>query len=462
MGKKINSKEALEKLSQNTQLAINQFLKHYAKSSHANYISAIIQLFKLIDKSDVKELKIEDYENTVIDTSKSLNIKKSHDKYRTSFFRFIYAFDIIEDENGFDKYWVKDREKIGFIRKIENKKNDSIIDIYKPSMTIRDITRIEKILYFKYEDNKDMLKLAFIWDSLFYRGLKVEELKKIKGRNYSNGKIKIKGKEFSVSERFDPLFKKLKEYKNDGFNNLDGIVRKLGKLIDFENLTPQIIVNARNENMIKCSMCGERYINKIDNWISVNNRIICVECAEELKKNYNYDLNDIDSMLIDNEADENKVFVFNTYEELKAKLNKEIDYLKLHQYQIEIGKLGEAFVTDYEKDKLRGTKYEELVDNTVALDNRNGYDILSYEKNGEEIYIEVKTEAQCNNDFFMSQNEITTGKKLIEDGKKYLVYRVSNILAESKDEIKLEIIDDIFNNPKYHFEVNNWRIKIAD
>jgi len=63
-----------------------------------------------------------------------------------------------------------------------------------------------------------------------------------------------------------------------------------------------------------------------------------------------------------------------TFEELKNKLSKEIDYLKLHEYQIHIGKLGEAFVYDFERKRLLdlGSKYYEDVDNTPSKDHKCG------------------------------------------------------------------------------------------
>lgn len=78
---------------------------------------------------------------------------------------------------------------------------------------------------------------------------------------------------------------------------------------------------------------------------------------------------------------------------------------------------------------------------------------------GNELYIEVKTEAGTkDNNFYISQNEINTGKSLIEQGKNYLIYRVHNVLAKDKKDIKVEIIKNIFNNENYEFESCLWKV----
>lgn len=132
--------------------------------------------------------------------------------------------------------------------------------------------------------------------------------------------------------------------------------------------------------------------------------------------------------------------------------------MNLHKFLMEIGNLGEAFVYDLEKRKLVGTKYEESVSNLPARDHTNGYDILSYDLDGTELYIEVKTEINSDNDFYLSDNELKTAQRLKSERKKYLVYRVHNILAENKNDIIYDIIEDITDNSGYKFEVCSWKV----
>lgn len=126
---------------------------------------------------------------------------------------------------------------------------------------------------------------------------------------------------------------------------------------------------------------------------------------------------------------------------------------------MEIGKLGEAYVYDLERKNLSGTKYQERVDNTPAMNPNNGYDIVSFDKNtGEEVYIEVKTEVSDGNDFFITANELSTAKQLLSENKKYLLYRVHNILAKDKEEISYEIIENILNSKEYNLIEHVWKV----
>jgi len=117
-------------------------------------------------------------------------------------------------------------------------------------------------------------------------------------------------------------------------------------------------------------------------------------------------------------------------------------------------------VYEYEKNNLKDTKYYNLVDNSPAKDPNLGYDILSYSKDGHKKYIEVKTEAlNKENDFFISSNELSIAKKVINDGYEYYIYRVHNILRNRK-EIFLDIIllSDILDSPSFIIEPCTYRV----
>jgi len=70
----------------------------------------------------------------------------------------------------------------------------------------------------------------------------------------------------------------------------------------------------------------------------------------------------------------------------------------------------------------------------------------------------VKTELYENNDFYMSDYEFKMAQKMKSEQKKYLVYRVHNILAENKNDITYDIIEDITENVHYKFNVYNWKV----
>ncbi|MEE9338314.1 MAG: DUF3883 domain-containing protein [Methylococcaceae bacterium] len=97
----------------------------------------------------------------------------------------------------------------------------------------------------------------------------------------------------------------------------------------------------------------------------------------------------------------------------------------------EIGLKGELFVMEEEKEKLLSLGMNDhSYPKHVALESMHfGYDILSLDKDGNEIFIEVKTTTRSKNDhhaktFFMSTNEY---KVFTENKNKYKLYRIYDV-----------------------------------
>lgn len=444
-----------------TQEVVNDFLTYYKELSHTQYISAIYNMLYVIEKNNIRDLTYKDYENVIIYYNTNERKETTQDKYRHSFFKYLYAFDILNDTKGFEQKWLKsDCEK--HFRALKIKKVDKK---YKPALTFEELENLHEYINMECQDNKEKMKTSFICYMLYYTECEVYELRDITTNNYIDGKIiSNKNNNYEVPKKYEDLFiMHLNDTNYKGFQTINDIVGKLGNVLGIKNLTPQTLKSARKQNSITCSLCGKSYIGDLNNWASVNNKLVCVKCAEALKKNTNYNVGKIENSDIETDKIENNIAISSiiyTFDELKNKyLSKDIDYLKLHEFQMEIGKLGEAYIYDIERKKLSGTKYLELVDNTPAKDGSNGFDILSYDEDGTELYIEVKTEAGLkNNDFYLSQNEIDTGKSLVEQGKKYLIYRVHNILAKDKESIVVEIIHDIFDNDGYNFDSCLWKV----
>lgn len=153
--------------------------------------------------------------------------------------------------------------------------------------------------------------------------------------------------------------------------------------------------------------------------------------------------------------DDDLSFLF-TFDDLKKKLfDNPVDYLKLHEIQMEIGKLGEAYVYENEVRKLRGTKYINMIDEKKALDPSNGYDILSYTIEGTPVHIEVKSTSGNEDVFFLSNHEYNTAREMKNNNLVYVVYFVKGILTQ---EPKIEIICDITDNNEYFMEQSNWKV----
>lgn len=93
----------------------------------------------------------------------------------------------------------------------------------------------------------------------------------------------------------------------------------------------------------------------------------------------------------------------------------------------ELGEAGEKLVFEEEKKKLEALGREDLVnrvEHISLLNDSAGYDILSFDENGDEIFIEVKTTKNgIRTDFFISPGEVKFSEK---NSDKYILYRVYN------------------------------------
>lgn len=122
----------------------------------------------------------------------------------------------------------------------------------------------------------------------------------------------------------------------------------------------------------------------------------------------------------------------------RSKLSRE-KLLQIHQRSEENGYIGEEFVLNYERRRLRRAGRGELAEliRWASQDSAyEGYDILSFDVNGHEMWIEVKATAGRNYVFEMSENEWETAKRAPD---KYHIYRVTEV--RTRPRIK------IFNNP---------------
>lgn len=96
------------------------------------------------------------------------------------------------------------------------------------------------------------------------------------------------------------------------------------------------------------------------------------------------------------------------------------------------GLKGERYVVEYEKSQLQGNKklQSKVEQISVTQGDGLGYDILSFNPDGSEKHIEVKTTTDSENiPFYISQNERQYAK---EDNSSYWLYRVYDINKEAK------------------------------
>jgi Domain of unknown function (DUF3883) len=103
-----------------------------------------------------------------------------------------------------------------------------------------------------------------------------------------------------------------------------------------------------------------------------------------------------------------------------------------HVKNIEIGELGELFVIENEKKRLKSAGRSDLAQMITHISKENGdsagFDVLSYDINGHEKLIEVKTTSGfVSDDFFLTENEY----RCMNNNVNYYIYRVFNYSIEN-------------------------------
>jgi hypothetical protein len=104
-----------------------------------------------------------------------------------------------------------------------------------------------------------------------------------------------------------------------------------------------------------------------------------------------------------------------------------VDFARRDANNRALGKAGEELVMLWEKERLEDLGRTDLVDKVkmVSLeDDSRGYDISSFDEEGDELFIEVKTTTgNADRLFFVSRNELDVSHK---KGSRYRLYRVYN------------------------------------
>lgn len=111
------------------------------------------------------------------------------------------------------------------------------------------------------------------------------------------------------------------------------------------------------------------------------------------------------------------------------------DYEKQHQAQQKLGERGEYVVLQYEIRKLKQHNIRKKPIQISSEDDTAGYDIESYNINGEKIFIEVKATNSTPADFkfFISANELSIAKELKDAYHIYVVFRPNSSQPEIFD-----------------------------
>ncbi len=131
-------------------------------------------------------------------------------------------------------------------------------------------------------------------------------------------------------------------------------------------------------------------------------------------------------------------------------------YEKQDRENKKLGDIGEKLILIQEQKKLKELQEKGIVSLDKKIIKQKdfvGYDILSYDLNGEEIHIEVKTtKGNDKSPFYMSMNEVYVMKQ----DSKWRLYRVHNFNASKKtanffiwDALQVELNVDFLNKIYY-------------
>jgi len=129
------------------------------------------------------------------------------------------------------------------------------------------------------------------------------------------------------------------------------------------------------------------------------------------------------------------------------------EILKLKQ---QIGEAGEMFVLHKEKRELKDAGLEKYANKVKKESKTNvsaGYDILSFDNEGQPKFIEVKTSNLMNNHFYMSANEWEKAKRY---GKDYYIYVV---ILKPKPELVRVFRDPTNEDSSFIKDVNSYKIR---
>jgi hypothetical protein len=121
-------------------------------------------------------------------------------------------------------------------------------------------------------------------------------------------------------------------------------------------------------------------------------------------------------------------------DEEKSRVARKIDFAKREASNRKLGRCGEAWALSFERARLREAGRNDLAEEVDWVSDRRGdglgYDIVSFEVNGEEIYIEVKaTKGGVTTPFFISPNELAV---LERRGNAFRLYRVFDFSSQPR------------------------------
>jgi len=241
--------------------------------------------------------------------------------------------------------------------------------------------------------------------------------KKLDNSNHIKGDLENIGYKIKI-EKDVVIFTKVYFFGGDNCHYCSGDLDDVNTLIHAEYNNDFLILDMKIKS---CSICGIRGVDE-----KINQEI------SDLGFSINYYLGSpayySSAIIIRKRAE---VACLLDEKKKKKKKKKKIISLEMLEKQLliknDIGKKGEEFVLEYEKNNLISLDRSDLANKVKMiseLDCTAGFDILSYFDDGSEKYIEVKSTTGNLNNFYLTINEFKVARELKES---YYIYKVNNL-----------------------------------
>lgn len=224
-------------------------------------------------------------------------------------------------------------------------------------------------------------------------------------------------------------------HKNIKFDNIDGVYKMTYIGEDEDTIDVDLYENATQEDTVFDIV------------------------VEEDEKPENEELEDVRLTFVTNDLSPKKTK--NKDGKVFIRKNDLDTWVKREKSRVKNGNMAEGLVYVAEKLRLQDLGRNDLADRVKWMSRDSGdgygYDILSYDVNKEgkekEVYIEVKSTSNLNDDFMMSTNELKFAK---EHKDSYRLYRVAKVKSKSPICKVIEVeLDSIFN-----FEASEFRVSL--
>ena len=122
--------------------------------------------------------------------------------------------------------------------------------------------------------------------------MQIEEIRKLNYDQIENGLIITEDNEYILNSRFEAFLSKPNS-SNIPFGSINDYISKLGKIVGIKELFPRKIKNTIERYSIKCPVCQKTHLNFADEWRTINNKIVCLECYEKLLSDNSVKKNEI-------------------------------------------------------------------------------------------------------------------------------------------------------------------------